>query len=140
MIDSNVFKYLRMTYPVCLLIAISMASFKATSDEIEHTSNHKGHSDALLVLLKEKIAITELQSKFEALLETSEKKRNLDKQGMKLVKAMHVIQPYVAIPESRYPNMEMYHQSLISRGELMEEFAKLMLNHQKQTNSILFTK
>ncbi len=117
-----------------------MASFKATSDEIEHTGNHKGHSDALLVLLNEKIAITKLQSKFEALLDTSEKKRNLDKQGIKLIKAMHVIQPYVAIPESRYPNMEMYHQSLISRGGLMEEFAKLMLKHQKQTNSVLFIK
>lgn len=117
-----------------------MASFKATSDEIEHTSNHKGHSDALLVLLKEKIDITKLQSRFEALLDTTEKKRNLDKQSMKLIKAMHVIQPYIAIPESRYPNMEMYHQSLISRGELMKEFAELMLEHQKQTNSILFIK
>lgn len=128
-----------MVFSVCLVIVVSMASFSASSADTDHSNHHKGHSDALLILLKEKIAIKKLQSAF-VLLDTREKKLNLDKQGKSILMAMYIIQPYIAIPESRYPNMVMYHQSLINRGELLEEFAEVMLKHQEQINSIFITK
>jgi hypothetical protein len=93
-----------------------------------------GHSDALLFLLQHKIAIIKLQDKW-ADLPSSQQKENLNKQGLRLKRAMPILQSYLATPESRYPNMEIYHQSLQSRGALLNDFSQLLVRFQQQSTS-----
>jgi len=89
----------------------------------EHHS-HVGHSDALLYLLQHKIAIQKLQAAYPK-SNTEEQRRNLKKQQARFDKIWPILQQYLSIPEARYPNNEMYHQSLISRGALLAEFGLL---------------
>jgi len=103
----------------CLLV-LSGAAFAS-----EDHHNHTGHSDDLLTLLQYKIAIGKLQKGFTELT-PQEKTNNLTSQHAKLNKALPVLRNYIAIPESRYPNLDMYQQSLQSRAALLNEYAELL--------------
>ncbi len=109
----------------CLFVQPSLAS--------NDHSNHKSHSDVLLLILKEKITIQKLQDIFFT-SNTEQRTINLIKQSQTISHSMGLIQEYLAIPESRYPNTYMYHQSLISRGSLLQEFAQLLVTYQDQLN------
>lgn len=103
------------------------------ADDGDH-KHHVGHSDALLFLLQHKIAVTNLQQQLEG-LSAQDKKENLIKQGRRLRKAMPILQQYMATPESRYPNMEIYHQSLQSRSALLADYTQLLVRFQLQSTS-----
>lgn len=103
------------------LILLFCSTVSASEDE----HNHAGHSDDLLTLLQYKIAITKLQNGFEGLT-AQEQNKSLTLQHKKLNKALPVLQNYIAIPQGRYPNMDMYQQSLQSRAALLNEYAVLL--------------
>ncbi len=90
---------------------------------------HTGHSDDLLLLLKDKIALQKLLKTYpnESL---EQQARSRSKQRVLFQRALPRLTRYVAIPENQYPNMAMYHESLKSRAALMQNFADLM--HQSQ--------
>ena len=119
-------------FTMCLLLStVWHASYGC-----EKHSDHSSHSDVLLILLQHKIKIQKLQTQFTAIHE-SEKRNiqlNLKKQASMLHKASMLLEKYLAIPETRYPNMDMYHQSLISRGGLLKEFAGLLNVFQQQSS------
>ncbi len=100
-----------------LLLATSMAV--ASED-------HSHHSDDLLFLLQHKIAIGKLQAKLPN-LENKEKTHNRQKQQKHFKKALPKLKRFMAVPESRYPNLDMYAQSLQSRGALLKDFTELLL-------------
>lgn len=119
-------------FTMCLLLS---TVWHASYGSEEH-SDHSSHSDVLLILLQHKIKIQKLQTQFTAIHE-SEKRNiqlNLKKQASMLHKASMLLEKYLAIPETRYPNMDMYHQSLISRGGLLKEFAGLLNIFQQQSS------
>jgi len=119
-------------FTMCLLLS---TVWHASYGSEEH-SDHSSHSDVLLILLQHKIKIQKLQTQFTAIHE-SEKRNiqlNLKKQASMLHKASMLLEKYLAIPETRYPNMDMYHQSLISRGGLLKEFAGLLNVFQQQSS------
>lgn len=121
-------------FTVCLLLS---TVWHASYGSEEHT-DHSSHSDVLLILLQHKIKIQKLQTQFTAIHESETEKRNiqlnLKKQANMLHKASMLLEKYLAIPETRYPNMDMYHQSLISRGGLLKEFAGLLSVFQQQSS------
>lgn len=107
-----------------LLSAVILLLFSAVSaSNDEH--NHTGHSDDLLTLLQYKITIAKLQNGFEGLT-AQEKIKSLKLQHKKINQALPVLQNYMAVPEGRYPNMDMYQQSLQSRAALLNEYAQLL--------------
>ena len=119
-------------FTMCLLLSTVWHSSYGS----EEHSDHSSHSDVLLILLQHKIKIQKLQTQFTAIHE-SEKRNiqlNLKKQASMLHKASMLLEKYLAIPETRYPNMDMYHQSLISRGGLLKEFAGLLNVFQQQSS------
>jgi len=119
-------------FTMCLLLS---TVWHASYGSEEH-SDHSSHSDVLLILLQHKIKIQKLQTQFTAIHE-SEKRNiqlNLKKQASMLHKASMLLEKYLAIPETRYPNMDMYHQSLTSRGGLLKEFAGLLNVFQQQSS------
>jgi hypothetical protein len=128
MLSARHYLYNALIIIVCLFVQPSLASN-------DHT-NHKGHSDVLLLILKEKIAIQKLQDIFLT-SSTEQKTLNLIKQSQTIGHSMELMQEYLAIPESRYPNTDMYHQSLISRGSLLQELAQLLVTYQNQLNKTL---
>ncbi len=90
------------------------------------SEDHSHHSDDLLFLLQHKIAIGKLQKKFPT-LGKQEAVNNRQKQQKHFKKALPKLKRFMAVPESRYPNLDMYAQSLQSRGALLEDFAELLL-------------
>lgn len=112
------------------LLILCIIFQNVTADE-DH-KHHVGHSDALLYLLQYKITVKKLQGKFNE-LGIKEQASNLRKQGRYLKKAMPILESYISIPESHYPNMDMYHQSLQSRGALLEEYTHLLVRFQQQS-------
>lgn len=111
-----------------LLLSVHMNAHagdqKHTTSEQEDRHEHAGHSDSLLFLLQHKIAIQKLQQGFPNQTRTQQQ-ANLEKQQHHFQKVWPILQQYLNIPESRYPNNEMYHQSLVSRGSLLAEFGQL---------------
>ncbi len=108
-------KCLALTVCLTLLASLSFAS-----------DDHSSHSDDLLLLLQHKIAITKLQNKRPD-LKKSEQISNRQLQARHFNTALPKLKRYLAVPESRYPNMDMYAQSLQSRGALLNDFAQLLL-------------
>ena len=106
----------------------------------EEHSDHSSHSDVLLILLQHKIKVQKLQTQFTAIkdsgLDQPTAQKNLQSQANTLHRASKLLEKYLAIPETRYPNMDMYHQSLISRGGLLTEFAGLLKTFQQQSSKI----
>ena len=89
--------------------------------------NHSAsHSDALLFLISEKLAIKKLQKQLNNDLSIKQKTDNLKEQKQRLNDALPVLNEYMSRPESRYPNMQMYHKSLESRGAILSDFSSLI--------------
>ena len=78
-----------------------------------------------------------LQSEFFDLT-VPQKAQSLKQQSVLISKTIPYIQGYLSIPEARYPNIGMYHQSLISRAGLLQEFSELIIqfHHQSNTNPL----
>ncbi|MFY0640953.1 MAG: hypothetical protein JXR16_07905 [Bermanella sp.] len=93
--------------------------------------DHTGHSDSLLLLLKDKIALQKLIKQYPD-LSAQAQAQNQKKQRVLFKHAFALLQDYVATPESQYPNMAMYHDSLKSRAVLMNDFVTLMIDSQCQ--------
>jgi hypothetical protein len=88
-------------------------------------NDHIGHSDELLLLLKDKIALQKLLTQYPDQA-PNQQSNNQAQQRALFKRALPRLIRYVAIPESQYPNMTMYHESLKSRASLMQAFAELM--------------
>ncbi len=91
------------------------------------SDDHVGHSDDLLILLQHKIALVKLQTQFENLA-VNEQSLNRAQQTTHFEKALPRLKRYLAIPQSRYANLDMYAQSLESRSALLQDYAKLIFN------------
>jgi hypothetical protein len=97
---------------------------------VAHADNdHSGHSDDLLLLLKDKIELQTLVKNYPSLSE-QEQALNSARQRILFKRSLSRLKHYVATPESQYPNMSMYHESLKSRAVLMQGFSALMLDAQ----------
>lgn len=105
-----------------LLLAVFCQPLLAAKDH----SHNASHSDALLFLLGEKIAIKKLQSELASTQSEQERSNNLNIQKRRLGKAMPILDEYLSRPESRYPNMQMYHESLKSRGAILKDYSSLI--------------
>lgn len=115
-----------------LMILVTVVSMPCWAED-DH-DRHTGHSDDLLYLLQHKIAVSKLQDKFE-MQSLEEQVDNLKQQGQRLKRAMPIMRSYLATPESRYPNMEIYHQSLQSRGSLLQDYTHLLVRFQQQSST-----
>ena len=87
---------------------------------------HTGHSDDLLLLLKDKIQLQKLIKQYPDASPEQQTQIRATQHAL-LKRALPRLRRYVAIPESQYPNMAMYHESLKSRAALMQNFADLMV-------------
>jgi len=106
---------------VILSICLSLLTSPSLASD-----DHSGHSDDLLFLLQHKIAISKLQKKRPE-LPPSEQVTNRQQQTRHFNKALPKLTRYMAVPESRYPNLDMYAQSLKSRSALLNDYAQLLL-------------
>ncbi len=106
-------------FAMCLCLAF-LANMSVASDD------HSGHSDDLLFLLQHKIAITKLQKTLPKLT-SIEKMENRTRQARHFKTALPKLKRFMAVPESRYPNIDMYAQSLQSRAALLDDYAQLLL-------------
>jgi hypothetical protein len=95
------------------------------------SDDHSNHSDDLLLLLQHKIAITKLQKTWS---NTSPEAQlaNHSRQAQHFKVALPSLKRFMAVPESRYPNMDMYAQSLQSRSALLNDYAQLLLQFHAQ--------
>ena len=112
-----------MTKPILLLLCLLCATVSVADQD------HNGHSDSLLLLLKDKIALQKLIKQYPS-LSGHEQAQNQAKQRVLFKHAFALLESYVATPESQYPNMSMYHDSLKSRAALMNDFVALMIDAQ----------
>lgn len=106
-----------------LLLGLNMALI------VQADNNHNEHNDDLLLLLKDKILLQKLIKQYPS-LSAQKQADNRTKQSTLFKRSLSRLQRYVATPESQYPNMAMYHDSLKSRAALMQDFSNLMLNAQ----------
>lgn len=106
-------------------ICVCFFLFSTVVLSAEHHDEHIGHSDDLLLILKDKISVQKLIAQYPQ-LSKSQQIDNLQQQQKLLYRALNLLTLYVAVPEGQYPNLDMYHQSLKSRASLMLEFAHLM--------------
>ncbi len=107
-------------FVMCLCLGL-LANISVASDD------HSGHSDNLLLLLQHKIAITKLQKALTKLT-AIDKVENRTRQARHFKAALPKLKHFMAVPESRYPNMDMYAQSLQSRAALLDDYAQLLLH------------
>ncbi len=119
-----------------LILAWTALTFCLPTIASEKHNHSATHSDALLFLLTHKIALKKLQSQFEE-ASTDERVANLNGQKKHLEKALPVLNGYMARPESRYPNMQMYHESLKSRGAILADFSVLIDHYFRLHTSLL---
>lgn len=112
-----------MIKPILLLLCL-FVSIISVADQ-----DHSGHNDNLLLLLKDKISLQKLITQYPA-LPAQQQAQNLAQQRLLFRHALSLLKDYVAIPESQYPNMAMYHDSLKSRAALMNDFVELMTDSQ----------
>jgi len=109
----------------CLsLIGLFMCCFNVFADD-----DHSGHSDDLLLILKDKIALQKMIDGHKQ-LNREQQAKNLEQQKRLFSRLMPRLQSYVAIPENHYPNLEMYHESLKSRGALLADITRLVSRYQ----------
>ena len=112
-----------MIKPILLLLWLFVATVSVADQD------HIGHSDILLLLLKDKIALQKLIKQYPDLSGQAQA-QNQKEQRVLFKHAFTLLQDYVATPESQYPNMSMYHDSLKSRAALMNDFLGLMIDSQ----------
>jgi len=110
-------------YAVISLLLFSFCQSLYAAKEHKHSATH---SDALLFLLGEKIAIKKLQARLDQDITNKQQEDNLNEQKRRLGNALPVLDEYMSRPESRYPNMQMYHESLKSRGAILSDFSDLI--------------
>ncbi len=121
---------------ISLILALTALSFCLPATASEKHNHSATHSDALLFLLTHKIALKKLQTQFED-ASSDEKVDNLNNQKQHLEKALPVLNGYMARPETRYPNMQMYHESLKSRGAILADFSDLIGHYFRLHTSLL---
>lgn len=130
-VNSHLLSFLQKVV-ICASLSICTFACYGSNDH----SSHSGHSDVLLEVLHLKIKIVKLQTQYSLESSLTDLSINIRNQSIALDNATHLLQEYVAIPESRYPNLEMYHQSLISRAGLIQEFSVLLkVFHQQLSNT-----
>lgn len=113
----------RVAFSIFSILLFSFCQPLYAAKEHNHSATH---SDALLFLLGEKIAIKKLQAKIGQSPSKKLKTDNLNNQKRRLAAALPVLNEYMSRPESRYPNMQMYHESLKSRGAILSDFSVLL--------------
>lgn len=96
-----------------------------------NTLAHEEHNDALLMLIKYKLDIKNLQTAYPQNT-ASQQADNLQQQAQLLNKAMDYLKSYVAIGENRYPDTVTYAGSLQSRAALLQDYQLLMAAHLQQ--------
>lgn len=106
-----------------LLITLIIACSSVFADD-----DHSGHSDDLLLILKDKIALQKLIKGFDH-LPSAEQVANLQQQSKLFQRMMHRLSNYMAIAENHYPNLQMYHESLKSRAALLSEITQLIAQY-----------
>jgi len=102
----------------------------SAGSEHESGANHSGanHSDALLILLRHKIALQKLQQGDSDL----EYMQVLTKQAKHLKQAMPILKAYMSTPKSYYLTTQMYHESLENRAAMLADFSEILVQYQKQ--------
>lgn len=95
---------------------------------------HEDHNDALLMLIKYKLDIKNLQTAYPQ-NPAGEQAGNLQQQAQLLNKAMDYLQSYVAIPANRYPDTATYAGSLQSRAALLQDYQLLLATHLQQVQN-----
>lgn len=95
---------------------------------------HEDHNDALLMLIKYKLDIKNLQTAYPQNT-ANEQPENLQQQAQLLNKAMDYLQSYVAIPANRYPDTTTYAGSLQSRAALLQDYQLLLATHLQQVHN-----
>ena len=108
------------------LVSLLLFSFCHSLYAAKEHNHSASHSDDLLFLLGEKLAIKKLQAQFNQELSIEQKTDNLKEQKQRLNDALPVLNEYMSRAESRYPNMQMYHDSLKSRGVILSDFSRLI--------------
>ncbi len=93
----------------------------------EHESS-ANHSDALLILLRHKIALQKLQQSDSDL----EYVQALTKQAKHLKQVMPILKAYMSTPKSYYLTTKMYHESLENRAAMLADFSEILVQYQKQ--------
>ena len=104
-----------------------MGASWAYSAGSEHESS-ANHSDALLILLRHKIALQKLQQGDSDL----EYMQVLTKQAKHLKQAMPILKAYMSTPKSYYLTTQMYHESLENRAAMLADFSEILVQYQKQ--------
>jgi len=104
-----------------------MGASWAYSAGSEHESG-ANHSDALLILLRHKIALQKLQQGDSDL----EYMQVLTKQAKHLKQAMPILKAYMSTPKSYYLTTQMYHESLENRAAMLADFSEILVQYQKQ--------
>ena len=114
-----------------LLLVIVLLSFNMSmviaEQEHKHHKAHSNHSDALLILLRHKIALQKLQDKYRVSPEQS----NLKQQGIYFKNVMPILNQYMSTPRSYYLSGEMYHESLENRAAMLTDFTALLIQYQQ---------
>lgn len=113
---------------LCVFCVLMLSPLNQAVAEENHGS-HKGHSDVLMVLLGQKIALQKLQGQLPS-------PSSLSQQGELIKKAMPVLKSYMHTPKTYYLTTEMYHDSLENRAALLADFSTLLLEYQKQLVSL----
>ena len=113
---------------ITLLTSILMG---LTSTLVSADDDHIGHSDDLLLLIQQKIALKKLQADVRD-NQRVDIQSNLNKQDKILKQALHRLEGYVSLSSGHYPNDSLYQQSLENRAAILKEFAELLSIHHFQ--------
>ena len=106
-----------------------------TSPILWADDSHIGHSDDLLLLIQQKIALKKLQADLRD-NQLVDIQSNLNKQDKILKQALHRLEGYVALSSGHYPNDSLYQQSLENRAAMLKEFAELLSIHHFQAGHL----
>jgi len=122
---------------VLLVVWLNAAFFMANAswtygagNEHESSSNHTNasHSDALLILLRHKVALQKLQE----IDSSHEYEQVLRAQAKHLKQVMPILKDYMSTPKSYYLTTQMYHESLENRAAMLADFSEILVRYQKQ--------
>jgi len=140
-------------YSTTLLTLLALASTMALADvqttaaedsgpghrsepEHDHRShaNHGSHADQLLILLNHKIALQNLQQQFATTdsLNINQQSRNLAQQKRHLDQAIPILNQYSQLPPEHYSTTSQYHESLINRAAMLQDYAQLLSRFYQQ--------
>ena len=100
--------------------------------EAEH--DHRSHADQLLILLNYKIALQNLQQQFATTdsLNINQQSRNLAQQKRHLDRAIPSLNQYSQLPPEHYSTTSQYHESLINRAAMLQDYAQLLSRFYQQ--------